>query len=232
MKKVLILGAIVYGIFTLSAGAALGQRSRTLDVESPDNMRALAVQNPTAMYLYSSDDGSTLLYVESQKGRELSILDVTDPSQVERLASVALPAPSAYDFVRYVGHHEVLIRYRNGAGVALLNLAHYKDPTLMPAKPFENAVVMGQIGATGLLMGQGKATNASMSSPVPHNYEVMDTLHPHHPRLLATIDGVRQMLTRGNTGTLFLLNQDGVTMVRRLRVEAQYQETLDEMNSN
>lgn len=232
MKRILKLGAIIFGIITLSAGAAFGQRSRTLDVESPDNMSVLAVQHSAAMYLYSSDDGSTLLYVESQNGRQLSILDVTDPSQVERFAPVALAAPAAYDFVRYVGHHEVLIRYRDGAGVALLNLAHYKHPTLMPAKPFESAVVLGHVGATGLLMAQTKAAAASEPALTPHNYEVVDTLHPDHPRLLATIDGVRQMLARGDTGTLFLLNQDGVTMVRRLRVEAQHQENLDQMNGN
>ncbi|MGC9199857.1 MAG: hypothetical protein ACP5E5_13125 [Acidobacteriaceae bacterium] len=232
MKRALILNAIAFWVFALSAGVAVGQRSKTLVVESPDNLRALVVPNPSAMYLYSSNDGSTLLYVESKNGRELSILDVTDPSEVERLAPVALPAPTTYDFVRYVGHHEVLIRYRNGAGVALLNLAHYKHPTLMPAKPFENAVVLGQLGATGLLMAQTKAKDASKAPLTPHNYEVVDTLHPHQPKLLATIDGVRQILARGETGTLFLLNQDGVTMVRRLRVEAQYQETLDEMNGN
>jgi hypothetical protein len=188
------------------------------------------------MYLYNANDGSTLLYVESQQGRELSILDVTNPAEVERLAPVELPAPSAFDFVRYVDHHEVLIRYRDGAGVALLNLGHYRRPVLMPAKPFQNATIVGSVGATGLLItptGEETPNNAATSRHGQvRNYEVVDTLHPHDPVLLATIDGVRQMLSRGNTGTLFLLNQDGVTMVRRLRVEQQYQESLDQENGN
>ncbi len=232
-----MVAAIVIGITALSAGAAFGQRAKTLAVETPDTLRTLAVQNPSAMYLYNANDGSTLLYVESQQGRELSILDVTNPAEVERLAPVELPAPSAFDFVRYVGHHEVLIRYRDGAGVALLNLGRYRRPVLMPSRPFQDAKVVGSVGATGLLMVQSGEQAASGGAATPRknelrNYEVMDTLHPRDPVLLATIDGVRQVLSRGNTGTLFLLNQDGVTMVRRLRVEQQYQESLDQENGN
>ncbi len=237
MKRSALVAAFVVGIAALSGGAALAQRSKTLAVESPDTLRALAVRNPSAMYLYNSNDGSTLLYVESQNGRELSILDVTNPAEMERLAPVELPAPSAFDFVRYVGHHEVLIRYRDGAGDALLNLAHYKRPVLMPAKPFQDATVVGTVGATGLLMAQTGEGAASGGAATPRNdevrnYEVMDTLHPRDPVLLATIDGVCQVLSRGNTGTLFLLNKDGVTVVRRLRVEQQYQESLDQENGN
>lgn len=233
MKRNALVAAVV-GILALSTGAAFGQRSKTIAVESPDTLRALAVRNPAAMYLYSSNDGSTLLYVESQNGREISVLDVSQPSEIQRLAQVQLPAPSAFDFVRYVGHHEVLIRYRDGAGYAILNVSHYKQPVLMPAKPFQSTIVVQSIGATGLLTAQTQTEDqtASSQTAAPRNYEVMDTLHPRNPVLLASIDGVRQVLARGNTGTLFLLNQDGVTVVRRLRVEQEYQEDLDQMNGN
>jgi hypothetical protein len=46
------------------------------------------------------------------------------------------------------------------------------------------------------------------------------------PRLLATVTNVKQQVTRPETGTVFLLGDKGVTVVRRLDVEQQH--ALDE----
>ncbi|HEY3617799.1 MAG TPA: hypothetical protein VGK96_13395, partial [Candidatus Sulfotelmatobacter sp.] len=50
-------------------------------------------------------------------------------------------------------------------------------------------------------------------------YAVWDNSKASHPNLLATIPGVTQRLSNEDTGTLFLLSQNGITVVRRLRVE-------------
>jgi hypothetical protein len=39
------------------------------------------------------------------------------------------------------------------------------------------------------------------------------------PKLLATIPEVTQRLSKQDTGTVFLLTKDGITVIRRLRVE-------------
>jgi hypothetical protein len=60
----------------------------------------------------------------------------------------------------------------------------------------------------------------------------MDTANATGPELLATIPAVTERVVNGDTGTMFLLNRDGVTMVRRLRVEAEHQVELTQERGN
>jgi hypothetical protein len=53
-------------------------------------------------------------------------------------------------------------------------------------------------------------------------YEVIDTSNPSKATVLATVAGVRQRLERTETGTLFLLTNTGLTVIRRPNVEYQY----------
>jgi hypothetical protein len=55
---------------------------RRFVVESPDNLPALAQAGAEAMYLDDTTDGRTFLYVEAQKGQQLTVLDVTDPARI------------------------------------------------------------------------------------------------------------------------------------------------------
>ena len=50
--------------------------------------------------------------------------------------------------------------------------------------------------------------------------------------MLASIPEVKQRLAKSDTGTLFLLNKDGVTVVRRLRVEQEHQVELEQEGHN
>jgi hypothetical protein len=43
---------------------------------------------------------------------------------------------------------------------------------------------------------------------------------------------VKQRLSKTDTGTLFLLNKDGVTVIRRLRIEEEHQIELDQQRGN
>jgi hypothetical protein len=61
---------------------------------------------------------------------------------------------------------------------------------------------------------------------------VLDTLNPSQAGLLASIPAVKQRISKPDTGTLFLLNDDGVTVVRRLRVEEEHQTELDQQRGN
>ncbi len=73
---------------------------------------------------------------------------------------------------------------------------------------------------------------ASRPTSDPRNYKVVDTANPAQPGLLAMIPAVKQRLAKSDTGTLFLLNKDGVTAVRRLRVEEEHQTELDQQRGN
>jgi hypothetical protein len=68
------------------------------------------------------------------------------------------------------------------------------------------------------------STNAAVAPIVDNDptYKVWDDSKTSHPNLLATIPGVTQRLSNEDTGTLFFLSKNGITVVRRLRVEEDY----------
>jgi hypothetical protein len=227
--KALITTAIL-SILGTTAHAAARPHSKTIVVESPDNLPVLAQPDADAMYLHDTPDGRTFLYVEAQNGRQLTVLDVTDPAGIERSAQATIPANSAFDFVKPVGDEDALIQYRNGSGVALLNFKHYKRPALVSSPAFENADTSESLGQTALLLTSSEAATHPFSDP--RNYKVVDTSRPAQPGMLATIPEVKQRLSKPDTGTLFLLNKDGVTVVRRLRVEEEHQIELAQKANN
>ena len=180
------------------------------------------------MYLHDTGQGTTLLYVEAENGSKLVVLDVTDPAKIRRVSEVPLGASSAFDFVRSI-KGDVLIRYRNGSGDALLCFQRYKQPRLVDASAFGSSEVLETVGRSGLLLTSTNVGNHPTSDP--QSYQVLDTARTSGPRLLATIPGVTQLLSNPETGTLFLLNYDGVTVIRRLRIEKQHEtEILSEDN--
>jgi hypothetical protein len=227
--KAFLVTAIL-AITGVTADAAVRQYSKTIVVESPENLPVLSQNDAEAMYLHDTNDGRTFLYIEAQSGRELTALDVTDPAKIQRVAQTPIPATSAFDFVQTVGDEIALIRYRNGSGFALLSFKHYKHPTLAAVPSIGNTDTSEALGQTGLLL----TSNDALINPMrnPRNYKVVDTSNPSQPRLLATSPSVKQRLAKADTGTLFLLNKDGVTVVRRLRVEEEHQIQLDEQRGN
>jgi hypothetical protein len=63
-------------------------------------------------------------------------------------------------------------------------------------------------------------------------YKVVDTANPAQPMLLAMVSDVQQCLAKNDTGTLFVLNKDGVTIIRRPRVEQEHQAKLMAQQGN
>ncbi len=224
------LAAAILAITGATAGAAVRPHSKTIVVESPKNLPALAQADAEAMYLHNTNDGRTFLYIEAQNGQQLTALDVTDPARIQRIAQTAIPATSAFDFVRSVGDDGALIRYRNGSGVALISFKYYKHPVLVNSSALENAETSEALGRTALLVTASEVTTHPFNDP--RNYNVVDTSNPSQPGTLAIIHTVTQRLSKPDTGTLFLLNKNGVTVVRRLRVEEEHQIELDQMRGN
>jgi hypothetical protein len=193
---------------TITANAVTNKppHSRTIVVQSPSNLPVLAQLNSEAMYLQKSGDGRTVLYVESAEGTELTALDVTDPAKIHRLAETQLVVPSRFDFVESVGNHNVLVRYRDGSGEALLSFKHCKHLVLSDASALTGTETAENLGETGLLSA---STNAAIGPIVDSDptYKVWDNSKASHPNLLATIPGVTQRLSNEDTGTLFLLRE-------------------------
>ena len=216
-----LLATAILAVSGTTAHAATRPHSKTIVVESPKNFPVLAQVDADAMYLHDTSDGSAFLYVEAQNGQQLTVLDVTSPAGIKRSAQTTIAASSAFDFVKSIGDDDVLIQYRNGSGVALLNFKHYKHPLLVNASALENADTSEALGQTAMLVTSNQASVLPFSDP--RNYKVVDISKPSQPGMLATISQVEQRLSKSDTGTLFLLNNDGVTVVRRLRVEEEHE---------
>jgi hypothetical protein len=212
----LIVGAAT----TQTQAATLRPHSKFIRVETPTNNPQLLEDNPEAIYLRRTGDGRTLLYVEKHDGQGLAVLDVTDPAKIRRIADSELAVNSAFDIVQDVDDNAALIRFRDGSGTALLSFKHKRSPVVVSAPELAAAGSVETLGATGHLVAD---TGGAPRVPTDPTYEVMDTAVNTAPVLLGTIPNVTQWVTNEETGTLFLLNRHGVTVVRRLRVEQEHE---------
>ena len=75
-------------------------------------------------------------------------------------------------------------------------------------------------GSNGVLM---VSSNDSTAPSGDTQYEVVSISDPASPKPLATIPAVIQRLDREQTGTIFLLTDSGLTVVRCLAAEREYQ---------
>jgi hypothetical protein len=204
-------------------------RSRTLVLESPSQLPELAQKDGEALYLHSTNDGRTILYIEGIGGKNLSILDVTDPSKIRPIGQVDISGTAPFDFVQDENGSAILIHYRNESGFATLDVHKIARPVITPLPALELSHNTEVIDNTGLLVS---ATNTE-SQPVvaPRDYKVVDTTDPSHPVMVGTVSSVKQTLSNQNTGTEFLLSHEGVSVVRRPQVEQDYT-TQQSMNGN
>jgi hypothetical protein len=169
--------------------------------------------------LHSTSDGRTILYVEGIGGTYLSILDVTDPAKIRPIGRVEISGTGPFDFARDVNGSAVLIRYRNDSSFATLNLHKIARPVITPLPALALSHNMEVIDNTGLLVSA--ANTESKVVAAPRDYAVVDTTDPSHPVWVGTISTVKQSLSN-DTGTLFLLSHEGVTVVRHPQVEQEY----------
>ena len=215
---------------TLSAHAAVKSHSGSMIVEQPSDLPESA-QNPTnAMYLHETSAGEEILYLEQRNGKSLAVLDVTDPTQIRTVSQVTLDAPAPYDFVRDLGDSAALIRYRDNSGVAVLSFKHYKQPMLSSAPTLANASTYESLWLPGLLV----ESTGTLQQPESRTggYHIVDLSAPAKPAVLANITDVRQRLFLHDTGTLFLLNDQGLTVVRQPQVELEHATELIELSHN
>ena len=215
---------------TLSAHAAVKSHSGSMIVEQPSDLPESAQNATDAMYLHETSAGEEILYLEQREGKRLAVLDVTDPAQIRTLSQVSVDAPAPYDFVRDLGDSAALIRYRDNSGVAVVSFRQYKRPVLSSAPAFAEASAYESLGQTGLLAESTGGVPQADSRTV--GYNILDFCAPARPAVLANAPDVRQRLFLRDTGTLFLLNDQGVTVVRQPQVELEHATELVELNHN
>jgi hypothetical protein len=214
-----VVAATVSLLLAVQACAEVHSKSNELIVVQPKDLPEQAQMTGNSFFLYSDNVGSTYLYVEQQQGARLTAFDVTDPSHIKVVASTPITGPGAFDFVRPLGGHGELVRFRDNKSVAVLDLHKVKAPTLHTINALADAGVTEALGESGFLMVNEPYNYVRAT---PRDYQVVDISSPSEPMLLATVAQVKHKLVKDDTGTTFLLGSEGLTVIRRPRVEDEY----------
>jgi hypothetical protein len=205
---------------TVSGQANASTHSKSIVVESPSNLPEIAQRKSEAMYIRETGGGQTMLYLEQDNGSRLAILDISDLGNIRPVGEVTIAAKSPYDFVETLNDSTALIHYRDHSGFAVINFKKFKAPVLTEAPQFEHPAEAEALGNAGLML-------ASMNHPITEapdpKYEIFDMSNPSNPAVLATVDGVTQRMARPETGTVFMLNDSGLTVIRQPSVEQEYE---------
>lgn len=189
-----------------------GKSSSELILVRPADLPELARKSGEAMLLHTNNDGRTILYVEQNGGVQLAIFDVTDPSNIKREHSAQIDAAGAFDFVSSLGDSDVLVRFRQGQGLAVLDLRKVWAPVIKTVQGLNLA------GRVEMLDGDGFIVS-SQAEPSATDYQVAETTNSSEPVQLFDVQDVRGMVTNEGTGTTFLLTGEGLYIVRRSAVE-------------
>jgi uncharacterized secreted protein with C-terminal beta-propeller domain len=213
-------------LLTLPVQAEIKSHSGNQIVVEPADLPEMARTPGQSLFLYKTPDGGTYLYVEQQNGARLAIFDVTDPAKIKAAALIALNASEAFDFVRYLDDRTELVRFRDSGRRAELDLRNPKSPTLKTTSSLSGPGHTESLGQTGLIMINGHYRYVGSTG---HDYNLIDVSNPAHPIPVATIRQVKHKVVNEETGTTYLLGSDGLTVIRRPRVEEEYKiEQIDE----
>jgi hypothetical protein len=223
------MSALLALISVSAVRAEVRSKSNDIIVLQPTDLPEQAQTPGNSFFLYSDNDGSTYLYIEQQQGARLTTFNVTDPSKIKFVSSTMLTSPAPFDFVRPVGGRAELIRFRDGKGVAVLDLHTAIKPTVK---------IISGLSESGSTEPLGEQAFMLINEPynyiraIPCDYQVIDISSPSDPLLITTVKEVKHQVVNGDTGTTFLLGSDGLTVIRRLSVENDYKTHLMQLSSN
>ena len=208
-------------VLASSAKAEIVSHSKNLIIEQPTNLPELAQRPGIAFHLYTgSGDGNAYLYVEQHNGQRLVVFDVTNPAHIKSVRTVNLSVPAPFEFAEPVGTSAILVRFYNNQGVALLDLHKAKAPVLKTITGLQYFGHAEPLGESTFMVTDNPPANTKNA---PRDYQIVDASDAANPRILYTENLVTRTIARDETGTTFLLGQNGLTVIRRPRVEEEYQ---------
>ncbi|MDB6042459.1 MAG: hypothetical protein JWM63_1010 [Gammaproteobacteria bacterium] len=199
----------------IAAQTVYARASTKIVVVQPKDLPELARQSGEAMFLHDTFEGKTFLYIEQNRGGRLVILDVTDPAHVTREGSVNLDAAGPFDFVSELGERKELVHFRHSQNDAALNLHKADAPTLEEVQGLMSPGPTMPLGDEGFTVTRRADAEAGASARAPRDYQVVDTADSKEPTLVFTVKQVREEITNDETGTTFLLANDGLYLIRR-----------------
>jgi len=169
------LAAVLF-VAAFNANAAVRSHAGTIIVDRPADLPEAAQAPTLAMYLHENSAGETVLYLEQNRGKRHTALDVTDPASIRTIAQVAVNAPAPFDFVRDIRNDAALIRYRDGSGYAVLSFRHTTHPLLIAAPQMTDGLFNEPLGETALLETVFPIQQTPMHSA--ENYNILDLSAP------------------------------------------------------
>jgi hypothetical protein len=203
----------------IPASAAIHSKSKELVVMTPQDLPEQAQIKGNSLLLHSDNAGSTYLYVEQQEGKRISVFDVTDPSRIRLAVSTEIPDQGPFDFIRALSDNAELVYFRDGQKVGILNLRKAKKPELHTVATAANLITAERLGQSGMLATE---TSYTYAPAVARDFQVID-ISSANLAPLAVVRDVKHRATNDETGTMFLLGSDGLTVVRRLSVEREHE---------
>jgi hypothetical protein len=214
IKNILLTTAVTFG--TIFAQASTLPKTNFV-VQSLSTNPEFDRISSEGLLLHDGDDGSTYLYVEQQQGGVLAIFDVTSPDHMKFVKSVPAETRGSYDFVTPLGGSAELISFRDGSGTAVLDLRRAKTPrmTLIQGPATRPTETLGTVGYLSLRQPAIATASAQL-----RDVDLVET--SQSPRLLTAVTGVTQQITRPETGTIFLLGEGKITVIRRKDAEREY----------
>ena len=181
-----------------------------------------------SLFLHADNAGSTYLYVEQREGARLSVFDVTDPARIKLVESKPLAAQGVFDFVRALGDYAELVYFRDSQKQAVLDVRKAKRPVLRMTSAMTDLGQAEILGESGFLV---TSQVHEYTPDVVRAYQVVDVTGSV-PTQLATVKDVKDRANNDEKGTIFLLGSDGLTVVRRPRVEEAYKAQQLQMEEN
>ena len=213
LSKYLRRVAIATVISGMAASLALAAPSSNLIVVPPTKLPASARQSGDAMLLHETIDGTTLLYIEQNHGSRLAIFDVTDAAHVKGKGSVEVDAPGPFDFVSSLGTRAELIRFRQDQGNAVLDLHKAKVPVLKTPQGLTLKGAATPLGNDGVTVSSRVLADSQLTRD--HQVQVVNTANSPDLSRVFNLKGIREEITKYDTGTTFLLTDDGLFLIRR-----------------
>jgi hypothetical protein len=178
-----------------------------LIVVSPKKLPAETRQPGIAMTLHLVGPQTLYLYIEEQNGQKLAVYDVSDPGRIRLKKTAQMVVSGTYDFVQSAGPSLELIRYRDGGGVAMLDLSKPKEPIMS---------AIGSIAGRSYIVPRELVNGSNVPSEKAVDYEIFP---PSSTQPLLTVKGVLQQETDSGNGTTYLLTGDGLTVIRDIKAE-------------
>lgn len=199
------------------AQAATHRKQSNILVEPPTALPEPAQLASQGMLLYSNHFTHAWLYLEREHGARLLVLDVSEPSRIRLVASVRTGVEKPYNLIQAAHKHYAIARFRDGSGAMLLNLSHPRAPRLTASQAMFHSPAVRDIP----LVYPGIELRAFTRSDDGQDLQIIEP--GTVPRLIATATHVTRKAFRRETGTLFLLGDRSLTVVRNLNTEQDWE---------